>query len=76
MSPTSSPQSTQSDHDFGRYKRAKITPQVVDSPVPLQTVEPINITPVNISPVSIAQNILENIPQTTKDSGFDSEAEI
>ena len=76
MSPSSSSQSTQSENDFSRYKRVKITPQVAETPLPIQPAEPIHITPVNISPVNIAQNVTESIPQTTKDSGSDSEAEI
>ena len=42
----------------------------------MQPAEPVNIIPVNISPVNIAQNVTEHIPQTSKDSGADSDAKI
>ena len=42
----------------------------------MQLAEPINIAPVNISPVSITHNVTENVLQTTKVSGSDSEAEL
>ena len=67
MSSSSSSSSTQSENDYGRYKRLKQTPQVAEVPVPLQPAEPISITP-NLQ--------LENVVQTAKDSGSDSEAEV
>ena len=70
-SPSSSSHSTQSKNDFGRYKNAKIIPQVAETPA-----EPINILPVNISPVKFAHNVTENVLQATKDTGSDSEAEL
>ena len=75
-SPSLSSRSTQSQNDFGRYKRDHTSPQVAEAPVPVQPAEPLNISPVNISPVNIAQSVTEHIPQTSKDSGSDFDAEI
>ena len=60
-SPSSS-RSTQSEHDFCRYKRAHISSQVTEAPAPMQPVETVNINRVNISPVSIAHDIIEQVP--------------
>ena len=68
--------STQAENDFGRYKRAKVAPQVAETSVPMQPAEPVSITPVSISLVNIAHHVTENVLHTTKDSGSDSEAEI
>ena len=65
-SSSSSSHSTQSENDYGRYKRVKQAPQVAEIPVPLQPAEPINMTP----------NLPENVLQTAKDSGSDSDAEV
>ena len=67
-SPSSSSRSTQSEHDFGRYKRAHISPPVTEAPAPMQPVETVNINPVNISPVNIAHDITEHVPYSAKDS--------
>ena len=53
-----------------------LSPQVAEAPVLMQPAEPIHISPVSISPVSIAHYVTENVLQTSKDSGSDSEAEI
>ena len=67
MSSSSSSSSAQSENDYGRYRRLKQTPQVAEVTIPLQPTEPISITP-NLQP--------ENVVQTAKDSGSDSEAEV
>ena len=40
LSSSSSSASTQSENDYGRYKRVKLAPQVAETPIPLQPVEP------------------------------------
>ena len=68
MTPSSSSHTLQSDNDFGRYKRVRVSPQVAEAPVPMQPAKPININPVNIQPVNTGQNVSENLMQTNKDS--------
>ena len=46
MTPSSSSNTSHSEIDFGRYKRARKSPQVVQTPVPIQPEEP-NFNPVN-----------------------------
>ena len=65
-SSSSSSSSRKSESDYGRYKRVKQALQVAEIPIPLQPAEPVTITP----------NLPENVLQTAKDSGSDSEAEI
>ena len=68
---------TQSENDYGRYKKVKLAPQVAETPTPLQPVEQVNITP-NLPeiPINITHQLLDNVLQGTKDSGSDSEAEV
>ena len=80
MTPSSSSHTVQSDNDFGRYKRVRVSPQVAEAPIPIQPEEPINISPVNIQPANIqpvntGQNIFENLTQTNKESDSDNETE-
>ena len=80
MTPSSSSLTVQSDNDFGRYKRVRVSPQVAEAPIPVQPEEPININPVsiqpaNIQPVNTGQNIFENLTQTNKESDSDNETE-
>ena len=51
MTPSSS-NTSQSQIDFGRYKRANKTSQVVQTPVPVQPRET-NFVPVNTQPINI-----------------------
>ena len=80
MTPSSSSHTLQSDNDFGRYKRVRVSPQVAEAPIPIQPEEPVNINPVNIQPANIqpvntGQNVSENLTQTNKDSDSDNETE-
>ena len=52
MTPSSSSNTSQSQVDFGRYKRAKKSSQVVQTPVPIQPEEP-NFIPVNTQLINI-----------------------
>ena len=65
QSSSSSSSSTQSVNDYGRYKRLKQTPQVVEVPTVLQPAETDYIT-LNLRP--------ENVVQPAKDSGYNSES--
>ena len=70
-----SPSNTsQSQIDFGRYKRAKISPQVVQTPVPIQPEEP-SFNPVNTQPINIDE-FHPNLLQTNKESDSETETEI
>ena len=77
MSSSSSLSSTQSENDYGRYKRVKLAPHAAEMPTPLQPEEHINITP-NLSeiPINITPQLPENVLQGTKGPGSDSEAEV
>ena len=80
MTPSSSSHTLQSDNDFGRYKRVRVSPQVAEAPVPMQPAEPININPdniqpVNIQPVNTGQDVSKNLTQTNKDSDSDNKTE-
>ena len=63
---SSSSSSIQSMNDYGRYKRTRQSPQVVDVPSMLQPVRTIDETP----------NMHSDNKQTSKDTGSESEAEI
>ena len=74
---SSSLSSTQSENDYGRYKRVKLALHIAEMPTPLQTTEHINITP-NLPeiPINITPQLTENVLQGTKDLGCDSEAKV
>ena len=75
MTPSSSSSNTsQSQIEFGRYKRAKKSPQVVQTPVPTQPEEP-SFNPVNTQPINIDE-VHPNLPQTIKESDSETETEI
>ena len=74
MTPSSSSNTSQSEVDFGRYKRARKSPQVVQTPVPRQPEEP-NFNPVNTQPINI-EEFHPNLPQTNKESDSETETEI
>ena len=74
MSSSSSSNTSQSQIDFGRYKRAKKSPQVVQTPVPIQPEEP-SFNPVNTQPINIDEFHL-NLPQKNKESDSETETEI
>ena len=74
MTPSSSSNTSQSEIDFGRYKRAKKSLQVVQAPVPIQPEEP-NFNPVNTQPINI-EEFHPNIPSTNKESDSETETEI
>ena len=73
MMPSSSSNTSQSQIDIGRYKRAKKSPQVVQLPVPIQPEEP-SFKPVNTQPINIDEFHL-NLPQTNKESNSETETE-
>ena len=65
MTPPSSSNTSQSDIDFGRYKRARKSPQVAQTPVPIQPEEPI-LNPVNTQPINIIDEVHPNLSQVNK----------
>ena len=71
MTPSSSSNTSHSQIEFGRYKRANKTSQVVQMPVPVQPQET-HFIPVNTQPINIDE-FQPNLPQTNKES--DSETE-
>ena len=71
MTPSSSSNTTQSQIDISRYKRANKSPQVVQTPAPIQPKEP-SFNPVNTQPISIDE-FHPNLPQMNRES--DSETE-
>ena len=73
MTPSSS-NTSQSQIDFGRYKRANKPSQVVQTPDPVQP-EETNFIPVNTQPINIDE-FQPNLPQTNKESDWETETEI
>ena len=73
MTPSSS-NTSQSQIDFGRYKRADQTSQVVQTPVSVQPQET-NFISVNTQPINIDE-FQPNLPQTNKESDSETETEI
>ena len=71
MTPSSN--TSQSQIDFGRYKRANKSSQV-RTPVPVQPQET-NFIPVNTQPINIDE-FQPNLPQTNKESDSETETEI
>ena len=71
--PSSSSSTSQSDIDFGGYKRARRPPQVAQTPVPTQPEKPILMNPVSTQPANITEEVSANLSQVNKE--FDSEAE-
>ena len=74
MTPSSSSNTSQSQIDIGRYKRANKSPQVVQTPAPIQPEEP-SFNPVNTQPINIDE-FHPNLPQTNKESDSETETEI
>ena len=74
MTPSSASNTFQSQIDFGRYKRANKSSQVVQTPVPVQPQET-NFIPVNTQPINIDE-FQPNLPQTYKESDSETETEI
>ena len=72
MTPSSN--TSQSQIDFGRYKRAKKSSQVVQTPVLIQPEGP-NFIPVNTQPINI-DKFHPNLPKTNKESDSGTETEI
>ena len=66
MTPSSSSNTSQSDIDFGRYKRARRSPQVAQTPVPIQPEEPVLINPVNTQQINIIDEVHPNLSQAKK----------
>ena len=74
---SSSITSTQSENDYGRYRRVTLALQVAETPTSLQPAEHVNITPnVPEIPINITPQLTENVLLGTKVSGSDSEAEV
>ena len=73
--PSSSSNTSQSEMDFDRYKRARTSPQVVQTPVPIQPEEP-NFNPVNTQPIKIIDEIHPNLSHPNKESDSEIETEI
>ena len=65
---------SQSQIDFGRYKKANKSSQVVQTPVPVQS-EETNFIPVNTQPINIDE-YQPNLPQSNKESDSETETEI
>ena len=76
MTPSSSSNKSQYDIDFGRYKRARRSPQVSQMPVPIQPEEPILINPVSTQPINIIEEVPPNLLQANKESDSETETEI
>ena len=74
MTPSSS-NNSQSEIDFGRYKRARKSPQVAQTPVPIQP-EETNFNPVNTQPINIIDQVHPNLSQENKQSDSETETEI
>ena len=75
MTPSSSSNTSQSEIDFGRYKRARKSPQVAQTPVPIQPEKP-NFNPVNTQPIYIIGEVHPNLSQPNKESDSETETEI
>ena len=73
MTPFSS-NTSQSQIDLGRYKRAKKSSQVIQTPIPIQPEEP-SFNPVNTQPINIDE-FHPNLPQKNKESDSETETEI
>ena len=74
MTPSFFTNTSQSQIDFGRYKRANKSSQVVQTPVPVQPQET-NFIPVNTQPINIDE-FQPNLSQTNKESDSETETEI
>ena len=75
MTPSSSSNTSQSEIDFGRFERARKSPQVAQTPVPIQPEEP-NFNPVNTQPINIIDEVHPNLSQPNKGSDSETETEI
>ena len=74
MTPSSSSNSSNSQLDIGKYTRAHKSPQVVQTPTPIQPEEPTFI-PVNTQPVNF-DKFQPNPPQPNKESDSETEFEV
>ena len=74
MTHSSSSNTSQSQFDIGRYTRAHKSPQVVQTPPPIQPEEP-SFIPVNTQPINFDQ-FQPNLPQPNKESDSETESEV
>ena len=74
MTPSSSSNSSQSQLDIGRYTRAHKSPQVVQTPTPIQP-EETNFSPITNQPINYDQ-FQPNLTQQNKESDSETESEV
>ena len=74
MTPSSSSNSSQSQLDIGRYTRAHKSPQVVQTPTPIQP-EETNFSQITNQPINYDQ-IQPNLTQQNKESDSETECEV
>ena len=74
MTPSSSSNSSQSQLDIGRYTRAHKSPQVVQTPTPIQP-EETNFSQITNQPINYDQ-IQPNLTQQNKESDSETESEV
>ena len=74
MMPSSSSNSSQSQLDIGRYTRAHKSPQVVQTPTPIQP-EETNFSQITNQPINYDQ-IQPNLTQQNKESDSETESEV
>ena len=74
MTPSSSSTTSQSQLDIGRYTRAHKSPQVVQTPTPIQP-EETNFSPVINQPINYDQ-FQPNLTQQNKESDLETESEV
>ena len=74
MTPSSSSNSSQSQLDIGRYTRAHKSPQVVQTPTPIQP-EETNFSPITNEPINYDQ-FQPNLTQQNKESDLETESEV
>ena len=74
MTPSSSSNTSKSQLDIGRYTRAHKSPQVVQTPPPIQPEEP-SFIPVNTQPINFDQ-FQPNLLQPNKESDLETESEV
>ena len=74
MTPSSSSNTFQSQLDIGRYTRVHKSPQVVQTPTPIQP-EETNFSPVTNQPINYDQ-FQPNLTQQNKESDSESESEV
>ena len=74
MTPSSSSNSSQSQLDIGRYTRAHKSPQIVQTPTPIQP-EETNFSQITNQPINYDQ-IQPNLTQQNKESDSETESEV